>query len=151
MHVSQPLRPAPVGPRVPPSHARLPAIVNAMARRRPSQPDICNSSYKLEPTMSAGSSGNGTPPAKKPLPRVRKPNLHSDRGQHSNPCAWRPLGPQSTHGSSVSRRPHEIEHKKLRESARNQEAFTWQSLYDTYLPHPLIIIIKFVTSFEAWH
>ncbi|MPC54734.1 hypothetical protein E2C01_048659 [Portunus trituberculatus] len=34
--------------------------------------------------------------ARKPLPRVRKPNLHSDRGQDSSPCAWRPLGPQST-------------------------------------------------------
>ncbi|MPC31876.1 hypothetical protein E2C01_025175 [Portunus trituberculatus] len=28
-----------------------------------------------------------SPPAKKPLARVRKPNLHSDRGQDSNPCA----------------------------------------------------------------
>ncbi|MPC56183.1 Transforming protein cbl [Portunus trituberculatus] len=45
------------------------------------------------------------PPARKPLPRVRKPNLHSDCGQDSNPCAWRPLGPQSTHGSTVPRRP----------------------------------------------
>ncbi|MPC49753.1 hypothetical protein E2C01_043564 [Portunus trituberculatus] len=43
----------------------------------------------------------GSPPAKKPLPRVRKPNLHSDRGQDSNTCAWRPLGSQSTHGSTV--------------------------------------------------
>ncbi|MPC76682.1 hypothetical protein E2C01_071106 [Portunus trituberculatus] len=32
-----------------------------------------------------------TPPARKPLPRVRKPNLHSDRGQDSNPYAWRPI------------------------------------------------------------
>ncbi|MPC54702.1 hypothetical protein E2C01_048626 [Portunus trituberculatus] len=47
-----------------------------------------------------------SPPDRKPLPRVRKPNLHSDRGQDSNPCAWRPLGPQSTHGSSVPRLPH---------------------------------------------
>ncbi|MPC81658.1 hypothetical protein E2C01_076286 [Portunus trituberculatus] len=31
-----------------------------------------------------------SPPARIPLPRVRKPNLHSDRGQDSNPCAWRP-------------------------------------------------------------
>ncbi|MPC82377.1 hypothetical protein E2C01_077041 [Portunus trituberculatus] len=37
-------------------------------------------------------------------PPVRKPNLHSDRGQDSNPCTWRPLGPQSTHGSTVPRR-----------------------------------------------
>ncbi|MPC89458.1 hypothetical protein E2C01_084408 [Portunus trituberculatus] len=37
----------------------------------------------------------------KPLPRVRKPNLHSDRGQDSNLCAWKPLEPQSTHGSTV--------------------------------------------------
>ncbi|MPC27711.1 hypothetical protein E2C01_020890 [Portunus trituberculatus] len=26
-----------------------------------------------------------SPPDRKPLPRVRKPNLHSDRGQDSNP------------------------------------------------------------------
>ncbi|MPC33509.1 hypothetical protein E2C01_026861 [Portunus trituberculatus] len=44
---------------------------------------------------------------KKPLPRVRKPNLHSDHGQDSNPCAWRPLGPQSTNGSTVTRRERE--------------------------------------------
>ncbi|MPC47489.1 putative dipeptidase [Portunus trituberculatus] len=43
------------------------------------------------------------PPARKPLPRVRKPDLHSDRGQDWNPCAWRPLGPQSTHGSTAPR------------------------------------------------
>ncbi|MPC42748.1 hypothetical protein E2C01_036379 [Portunus trituberculatus] len=42
-----------------------------------------------------------SPPTRKPLPRVRKPNLHSDRGQDLNPCTWRPLGPQSTHGSTV--------------------------------------------------
>ncbi|MPC27082.1 7SK snRNA methylphosphate capping enzyme [Portunus trituberculatus] len=42
-----------------------------------------------------------SPPARKLLPRVRKPNRHSDRGQDLNPCAWRPLGPQSTHGSTV--------------------------------------------------
>ncbi|MPC42012.1 hypothetical protein E2C01_035623 [Portunus trituberculatus] len=42
-----------------------------------------------------------SPPARKSLSRVRKPNLHSDRGQDSNPCAWRPLGPQSTQGSTV--------------------------------------------------
>ncbi|MPC20420.1 hypothetical protein E2C01_013363 [Portunus trituberculatus] len=48
--------------------------------------------------------GGVLPPARKPLPRVRKPNLHSDRGQDSNPCAWRPLGFQSTHGSIVPRR-----------------------------------------------
>ncbi|MPC71433.1 hypothetical protein E2C01_065710 [Portunus trituberculatus] len=36
--------------------------------------------------------------------RVRKPNLHSDPGQDSNPCAWRPLGPQNAHGSTVPRR-----------------------------------------------
>ncbi|MPC07665.1 hypothetical protein E2C01_000232 [Portunus trituberculatus] len=46
-----------------------------------------------------------SPPARKPLPRVRKPNLHSDRRQDSNPCARRPLGSQSTHGSTVPRRP----------------------------------------------
>ncbi|MPC95583.1 hypothetical protein E2C01_090801 [Portunus trituberculatus] len=39
-----------------------------------------------------------------PLPRVRKLNPHSDRGQDSNPCAWSPLGPHSTHGSTVPRR-----------------------------------------------
>ncbi|MPC73830.1 hypothetical protein E2C01_068170 [Portunus trituberculatus] len=44
-----------------------------------------------------------SPPARKPLPRLRKPNLHPDRGQYSNPCACRPLGPQSTHGSTVPR------------------------------------------------
>ncbi|MPC10156.1 hypothetical protein E2C01_002785 [Portunus trituberculatus] len=43
-----------------------------------------------------------SPPARKSLPRVRKPNLHSDRGHDSNPCAWRPLGSQSTHGSTSS-------------------------------------------------
>ncbi|MPC45592.1 hypothetical protein E2C01_039296 [Portunus trituberculatus] len=42
-----------------------------------------------------------SPPARKPLARVRKPNLYSDRGQDSNPCAWRSFGPQSTHGSTV--------------------------------------------------
>ncbi|MPC35031.1 hypothetical protein E2C01_028441 [Portunus trituberculatus] len=45
------------------------------------------------------------PPARKLLPRVRKPNLHLDRGQDSNPCAWRPLRSQSTHGSTVPRQP----------------------------------------------
>ncbi|MPC97154.1 hypothetical protein E2C01_092449 [Portunus trituberculatus] len=45
-----------------------------------------------------------SPPARKPLPRVRKPDLYSDNGQDSNPCAWRPLGPQSIHGSTVPRR-----------------------------------------------
>ncbi|MPD01497.1 hypothetical protein E2C01_097029 [Portunus trituberculatus] len=25
---------------------------------------------------------------RKPLPHMRKPNLHSDRGQDSNPCAF---------------------------------------------------------------
>ncbi|MPC37243.1 hypothetical protein E2C01_030717 [Portunus trituberculatus] len=30
-----------------------------------------------------------SPPARKPMPRVRKPNLHSGRGQDANPCAWR--------------------------------------------------------------
>ncbi|MPC39097.1 hypothetical protein E2C01_032617 [Portunus trituberculatus] len=43
----------------------------------------------------------GVPPISKPLPRVRKPNLNSDRGQDSNQCAWRPRGSQSTHGSTV--------------------------------------------------
>ncbi|MPC78932.1 hypothetical protein E2C01_073440 [Portunus trituberculatus] len=43
----------------------------------------------------------------KPLPRVRKPNFHSDRGQDSNSYAWKPLGPQSTHSSTVSRALHE--------------------------------------------
>ncbi|MPC28276.1 hypothetical protein E2C01_021476 [Portunus trituberculatus] len=41
---------------------------------------------------------------RKPWSRVRKSNLHSDRGQDSNPCAWRPLRAQSTHGSTVPRR-----------------------------------------------
>ncbi|MPC75075.1 hypothetical protein E2C01_069459 [Portunus trituberculatus] len=36
-----------------------------------------------------------SPPARKPLPRVRKPSLHSDRGQDSNPCAWRPSDPKA--------------------------------------------------------
>ncbi|MPC56187.1 hypothetical protein E2C01_050140 [Portunus trituberculatus] len=26
---------------------------------------------------------------------MRKPNLHSDRGQDSNPCAWRPSDPKA--------------------------------------------------------
>ncbi|MPC49843.1 hypothetical protein E2C01_043658 [Portunus trituberculatus] len=42
-----------------------------------------------------------SPPARKPLPPVRKPDLHLDCGQDSNPSAWRSLGPQSTHGSTV--------------------------------------------------
>ncbi|MPC55374.1 hypothetical protein E2C01_049307 [Portunus trituberculatus] len=42
------------------------------------------------------------------MPQVRKPNLHSDRGQDSNPCAWRLLRPQSTHGSTVPRRSHYV-------------------------------------------
>ncbi|MPC44411.1 hypothetical protein E2C01_038084 [Portunus trituberculatus] len=46
---------------------------------------------------------------RKPLPRVRKPNLHSDRGQDSNLCARRPLGHQSTHGSTVPRRASSFE------------------------------------------
>ncbi|MPC96835.1 hypothetical protein E2C01_092114 [Portunus trituberculatus] len=29
-----------------------------------------------------------SPPARNPFLRVRKPNLHSDREQESNPCAW---------------------------------------------------------------
>ena len=33
------------------------------------------------------------------------PNLHSDRGQDSNPCAWRCQGPQSPSGSTVPRWP----------------------------------------------
>ncbi|MPD06441.1 hypothetical protein E2C01_102255 [Portunus trituberculatus] len=41
----------------------------------------------------------------KPLPRVRKPTLHTDRGYDSSPCSWRPLGPQSKHGSTIPRRP----------------------------------------------
>ncbi|MPC47002.1 hypothetical protein E2C01_040736 [Portunus trituberculatus] len=45
-----------------------------------------------------------SPTARKPLRQVRKPNRHSDSGQDSSPCAWRPLGPQSTHGSTVPRR-----------------------------------------------
>ncbi|MPC93793.1 hypothetical protein E2C01_088934 [Portunus trituberculatus] len=36
-----------------------------------------------------------SPPARKPLPQVRKPNLHSDHGQDSNPCAWRPSDPKA--------------------------------------------------------
>ncbi|MPC78972.1 hypothetical protein E2C01_073482 [Portunus trituberculatus] len=43
-----------------------------------------------------------SPPDRKP--RVRKPNLHSDRGQDSNPCAWKPLGSQGTHGSNAPQR-----------------------------------------------
>ncbi|MPC22904.1 hypothetical protein E2C01_015933 [Portunus trituberculatus] len=39
--------------------------------------------------------------ARKPLSRVRKPNLHSDRGQDSSLYAWRPFGPLSIHGSTV--------------------------------------------------
>ncbi|MPC64575.1 hypothetical protein E2C01_058693 [Portunus trituberculatus] len=46
-----------------------------------------------------------SPAARKPLTRVRKPILHSDRGQDSNSCAFRPLGPQSTRGSTAPRRP----------------------------------------------
>ncbi|MPC39896.1 hypothetical protein E2C01_033448 [Portunus trituberculatus] len=46
---------------------------------------------------------SNSPPARKPLPRVKKPNLHSDRGQDSNPCAWRPLGLQSTYDPTVPR------------------------------------------------
>ncbi|MPC34005.1 hypothetical protein E2C01_027375 [Portunus trituberculatus] len=52
-----------------------------------------------------GTLSEHSPPTKKPLPQERKPNLHSDRGQDSNPCAWRPLGSQSTHGSTLPRRP----------------------------------------------
>ncbi|MPC67056.1 hypothetical protein E2C01_061220 [Portunus trituberculatus] len=37
-----------------------------------------------------------TPPARKPLPRVRKPNLQPDRGQDSNPCTWRPSDPNAS-------------------------------------------------------
>ncbi|MPC68488.1 hypothetical protein E2C01_062690 [Portunus trituberculatus] len=48
--------------------------------------------------------GGTSPSARIPLPRVRKPNGHSDRGQDSNPSAWRPLGSQSTQGSNVPRR-----------------------------------------------
>ncbi|MPC69223.1 hypothetical protein E2C01_063440 [Portunus trituberculatus] len=42
-----------------------------------------------------------TPSARKQLPHVRKLNLHSDRGQDSNPCAWRPLRPQNMHQSGL--------------------------------------------------
>ncbi|MPC72094.1 hypothetical protein E2C01_066387 [Portunus trituberculatus] len=46
-----------------------------------------------------------SPPARKPLLQVRKPNLHSDSGQDLNSCSWRPLGPKRTNGSTVPRRP----------------------------------------------
>ncbi|MPC42375.1 hypothetical protein E2C01_035997 [Portunus trituberculatus] len=42
-----------------------------------------------------------SPPGRKPLPQVRKPYLHSDHGQDSNLCTWRPFVPQSMHGSTV--------------------------------------------------
>ncbi|MPC72352.1 hypothetical protein E2C01_066655 [Portunus trituberculatus] len=45
----------------------------------------------MEPPLITLVGLNTRPPARKPLPRVRKSNLHSDRGQDSNPCAWRPL------------------------------------------------------------
>ncbi|MPC72457.1 hypothetical protein E2C01_066763 [Portunus trituberculatus] len=41
---------------------------------------------------------------------MRKPDLHSDRGQDSNSCAWRPLRPQSTHDSTVPWRPIHFSH-----------------------------------------
>ena len=50
-----------------------------------------------------------SPPAREPLPRVRKPNLYSDRGQDSNPRAWRPLGPQSALGPTEPQRPPTLE------------------------------------------
>ncbi|MPD03545.1 hypothetical protein E2C01_099186 [Portunus trituberculatus] len=68
-----------------------------------------------------------SPPARKPLARVRKPNLHSDRGQDSNPCSWRPLGPQSTHGSTV---PGGSRSVKLRNSL---PASVFPSSYDLNL------------------
>ncbi|MPC13949.1 hypothetical protein E2C01_006699 [Portunus trituberculatus] len=89
-------------------------------RTSPSKPPICSAILlRSEPptrphgtfsfVFSINSAITGSifckPPARKPLPRVRKPNLHSDRGQDSNPCAWRSLGPQSAHGSTVPRRP----------------------------------------------
>ncbi|MPD06850.1 hypothetical protein E2C01_102681 [Portunus trituberculatus] len=37
--------------------------------------------------MADGFSNPASPPARKPLPWVRKPNVHSDHGQDSNPCA----------------------------------------------------------------
>ncbi|MPC74753.1 hypothetical protein E2C01_069128 [Portunus trituberculatus] len=66
-----------------------------------------------------------SPPARKPLPRVRNPNLHSDRGQDSNPCAWRPLRPQSTQGSTVPRSilPEAVGYKRLRQDEVCDEAF----------------------------
>ncbi|MPC95407.1 hypothetical protein E2C01_090617 [Portunus trituberculatus] len=55
------------------------------------------------------------PPARKSLPRVRKPNLHSDRGQDLNPCAWRTLGPHCTMAAPnfTPLRPELIDNKTL--------------------------------------
>ncbi|MPC17515.1 UNC93-like protein [Portunus trituberculatus] len=76
-------------------------------------PAFSNDDGKLEPCVLCGPRGlqahgfESCPRSecRKSLPRVRKPNLHMDRGQDSNPCAWRPLGSQSTHDSTVPRRP----------------------------------------------
>ncbi|MPC84784.1 hypothetical protein E2C01_079533 [Portunus trituberculatus] len=70
--------------------------------------DICAARLSLTARALDGSMAHrrmrASPPTRKPLPRVRKPNLYSNSGQDSNLCAWRPLGPQSTHGSTVPRR-----------------------------------------------
>ncbi|MPC20142.1 hypothetical protein E2C01_013075 [Portunus trituberculatus] len=58
--------------------------------------DILNRNQAITEAESDASCGvfagylSQSPPTRKPLPRVRKPNLHLDRGQDSNPCAWRP-------------------------------------------------------------
>ncbi|MPC16146.1 hypothetical protein E2C01_008966 [Portunus trituberculatus] len=67
---------------------------NLLTPHRPSRMSIESSNHTQ----------NSSPPARKPLSRVRNPNLRSDRGQDSNPCACRPLGPQSTQGSTAPRR-----------------------------------------------
>ncbi|MPC61051.1 hypothetical protein E2C01_055114 [Portunus trituberculatus] len=48
-----------------------------------------------------------SPPTRELLPLVRKPYtyIHSDHGQDSNLCAWKPLRPQSVHGFTVPQRP----------------------------------------------
>ncbi|MPC25294.1 hypothetical protein E2C01_018403 [Portunus trituberculatus] len=71
--------------------------------RAKSSPGITQEDVTRSHSVALSVAPRGNPPTRKPLPRVRKPNLHSDRGQDSKPCAWRPLGPQSTHGSTAPR------------------------------------------------
>ncbi|MPC83612.1 hypothetical protein E2C01_078325 [Portunus trituberculatus] len=80
-------------------------------------------------------------------PRMRKPNLHSDRGQDSSPCTWRPLGPQSTHGSTVP--PPVI---KLEDSKVALFSFSFVNCFESYNSHCLLFpYLSLIITFSIYH